>query len=95
MPKINDVKNPEQKTATSNDRAKIKRLQQTAKASTKVRTTFFLKPEHYQKLRAVAYWDRKSMATIVTQVLEKFFSTRQIDPIPEDKQGIEEIFPND
>jgi hypothetical protein len=55
------------------------------------RTTVVMREDHLQKLKDLAYWGRaSSQSEVLEEILDKFFSTRTIPPIPEKKKILED-----
>ncbi|MBX9744359.1 MAG: hypothetical protein K2X08_04015 [Chlamydiales bacterium] len=50
------------------------------------RTTIAMREEHIEKLQALAWWERALYREVLEEILEQFFSTRQIRPIPKDRK---------
>ena len=88
MPKLDDRKK-------STKEQKEKPSSEDSSSTKTIRVSFFLKEDHYKKLQALAWWGHTSMKDILERILEKFFSSKQIDPIPERKKKIEEFFEKD
>lgn len=41
-----------------------------------VRATFIVKEDHLTKLKALGYWDRKSIKEVINEALEGYFETK-------------------
>ena len=50
------------------------------------RATFIVREDLYEKIRAVAYWDRRNIQDVVEEAFEKYLQGRTVMPIPEDKK---------
>jgi hypothetical protein len=48
------------------------------------RATFILREEHLEKLRALAYWDRKEIKQVVDEALEKYLRGKKVKSKPEE-----------
>ena len=46
------------------------------------RATFIVRDETLQKLKAVAYWDRKELKRVVEEAFQSYLSGKRTDPIP-------------
>ncbi len=44
------------------------------------RATFILKKEHLEKIKAVAYWDRKKVKQVIDEALEGYFRRKRVRP---------------
>jgi hypothetical protein len=47
------------------------------------RTTLTMQEKYLQKLKDLAWWGRASPKDALDEILEKFFATRDVPPIPE------------
>ncbi len=54
------------------------------------RTTIAMREEHIEKLQALAWWERALYREVLEEILEQFFSTRQIRPIPKNRKLFKE-----
>lgn len=52
------------------------------------RTTMVIREDFLEKLKAVAYWERANVKDLLDELLEKFFSSREIKPRPKEKKKI-------
>lgn len=50
------------------------------------RATFIVREETVQRLRAVAYWDRKELKRVVDEAFRGYLADRKVALIPEDPQ---------
>ena len=48
------------------------------------RATFIVREETLQKLKAVAYWDRKELKRVVEQAFHSYLAGKNVAPIPSD-----------
>ena len=48
------------------------------------RATFIVREETLQKLKAVAYWDRKELKRVVEEALAAYLQAKDLPPIPEE-----------
>jgi hypothetical protein len=46
------------------------------------RATFIVKEETVQKLKAVAYWDRKELKRVVEEAFQVYLQGKDVRPIP-------------
>ena len=46
------------------------------------RATFIVRRDKLDKLRAVGYWDRKSLKQVLDQALETFLKGKAVKPVP-------------
>lgn len=46
------------------------------------RITVTMREEHLRKLKDLAWWGRGTQKDVLEEILDKFFSTRKIPPIP-------------
>ena len=51
------------------------------------RATFIVREEHLEKLKALAYWDRRDVKVVLDEALEKLLKGKHIKPIPEEKDN--------
>lgn len=54
------------------------------------RTTVAMREDHLEKLQALAWWERALYREILAEILEQFFSSRKISPIPKDRKLFKE-----
>jgi len=47
------------------------------------RATFIVKKEHLEKIKALAYWDRRKVKDIVDEALESYLMSKNIEPLKE------------
>lgn len=47
------------------------------------RATFIMREDYVKKIKAYAYWERKTVKDIVDQMLEDFLKGKQIKDLPE------------
>lgn len=52
------------------------------------RTTVVMREELLERLKDLAYWERTGIKHIIDEVVEKFFSTREVKPRPKEKKKI-------
>jgi len=50
------------------------------------RVAYIVKEELVEKVKAHAYWERLSLVDVMEEILEEFFRTRKVKPIPERKK---------
>jgi len=50
------------------------------------RATFILKKNHLDKLKALAYWERKTIKEVMDEALGAYLEGRRIKPIKEKKE---------
>jgi hypothetical protein len=55
------------------------------------RITLTMKEEHLRKLKDLAYWGRGTQKDALEEILEKFFSTKKIPPIPKKKKILDDV----
>lgn len=81
-------------TTKSDNKMKTKdqiRLEDTLKKglpSGWTRTTVVIREDFLEKLKDVAYWERANVKDLFDEILEKFFSSREIKPRPKEKKKI-------
>lgn len=46
------------------------------------RATFIIKQQHCEKLKALAYWDRKTVKEVMQEALQAYLKNKKIKPIP-------------
>jgi hypothetical protein len=47
------------------------------------RATFIMREEYVQKLKAYAYWERKTVKDVVDHMLEQFLKGKSVKDLPE------------
>jgi hypothetical protein len=47
------------------------------------RATFIMREEYVQKLKAYAYWERKTVKDVVDSMLEQFLKGKNVKNLPE------------
>lgn len=47
-----------------------------------IRKTFIIKPEYHEKIKALAYWERKEIMEIMEEILDSYFQGKTVKPIP-------------
>lgn len=47
------------------------------------RATFIVKKEHLEKIKALAYWDRRKVKEIVDDALETYLKDKKVEPVRE------------
>ena len=50
------------------------------------RATFIVRDETLQKLKAVAYWDRKELKRVVEEAFQSYLAGKKVEPIPQEPQ---------
>jgi len=45
------------------------------------RATFILRKNHLEKLKALAYWERKTIKEVMDEALEDYLKGKRIEPI--------------
>ena len=48
-----------------------------------IRKTFIIKPEYHDKIKALAYWERKEITEVVDGIFGSYFEGKAVKPIPE------------
>lgn len=46
------------------------------------RATFIIKEDHCEKLKAVAYWDRKTVKEIINEALTHYLKNKRVKSLP-------------
>ncbi len=65
-----------------NGLAKVKTSEAGLKADW-TRATFIVKKEHLEKVKALAYWDRKKVKEIIEEALESYLKDKKVDLVKE------------
>lgn len=52
-----------------------------------IRKTFIIKPEYHEKIKALAYWERKEITKIMNEILDSYFRGKPVKPIPKKRRG--------
>jgi len=50
-----------------------------------IRATFILRKDYLNKLRAVAYWERKKMKKVIDEALGSYLKGKKIKPMLQEK----------
>lgn len=50
-----------------------------------VRSTFIIKEEHLEKIKAIAYWDRLSIKDVLNSIFSEILANKNIKPLPHTK----------
>lgn len=52
-----------------------------------IRKTFIIKPEYHEKIKALAYWERREITEIMDEILDSYFQGKTVKPVPEKRRG--------
>jgi hypothetical protein len=52
------------------------------------RATFIMRAEHLEKLKALAYWDRKQIKEVVDEALEAYFKGKKVQPVSKKAKAV-------
>lgn len=57
------------------------------------RKTILVREEHFEKLKAFAFWGQMPLKDVVDRMFEEFFSTKTVNPIPKaEKADLDKLF---
>lgn len=70
-----------------------KRNKASNKSKNVVRTTFLIDKELIEKLKALAYWERQTITTIITQALQQFLESKNTDYLKEALENFQKNLP--
>lgn len=76
---------PEGKDLNSTDIEIIRRKTEPKVSPPKKRHTYYIKVELHEKVKAYAYWKRKSISEVVNEALEEFFKDLEVKKIPKNQ----------
>lgn len=77
----NELTKENQKKTTSAPTQAVKTSQQ-GLIEGWTRATFIIKQHHCEKLKALAYWDRKTVKEIVEEALHTYLKNKKVKAIP-------------
>ena len=46
------------------------------------RQTYIVREDHIEKIRAIAYWERREITEIINELLEGYLKDKKADPVP-------------
>lgn len=82
---INSKKEPTKeipKKNSSSARSKIVKTSQQGLIEGWTRATFIIKQHHCEKLKALAYWDRKTVKEVIEEALHAYLKNKKVKAIP-------------
>ncbi len=47
------------------------------------RATLIVQEEHLEKIKALAYWERKKIKDVIAEALSSYLADKDVEPIPE------------
>ena len=75
------IMNEEKKPSKPDKLSKLNKLDKPDKRSM-IRKTFIINPEYHEKIKALAYWERKEITKIINEILGSYFQGKTVKPIP-------------
>lgn len=85
---INSKKEPTKeqvKTKSSSVAIKAVKTSQQGLVEGWTRATFIIKQNHCEKLKALAYWDRKTVKEVIEEALHAYLKNKKVKAIPTKK----------